>query len=147
MGILIRIKSWWKAMTPVEKVLTVFGTTGTIASLAVCANCVSTMDRIHRETLEKVDKGLDGLGVNVALFPKGCEASYEKLKGIYDKTEAISELDLMEGNYDPKTRLVAIPEDQWDDLRQDILDMIWDQARELDKLEDCNETVPTQVHD
>ena len=147
MGIMNKIKTWWASATPVERVMTVLGVTGTATSLIVCANCVSTMDKIHRETLEKVDKGLDSLSVNVALFPKDCAASYEKLKGIYDKTEAVSEQDLFEGNWDPKTRLIAMPEEQWEDLRQDILDMIWDQARELDKVDDCNETVPTQVHD
>lgn len=141
------IKSWWKSMNPAEKVLSILGITSTAASLYVCGDAIYHMNRIREETLEAVDKGLDDLKVTVNLIPKDYKPTYDKLKKIWDNSGAISMDELFDDNVDPNTKLIAMPEEQYENMRQDLLDLIWDKAEEENKLEAANDEVPSQLHD
>ena len=141
------IKSWWKSMNPTEKILSILGIASTGASLVVCASSIRNMERLRDETLESVDKGLNDLKVTVNLIPKDYQPTYDKLKKIWDNSEAISIDELFDDNVDPNIKLIAMPEEQYENMRQDLLDLIWDKAEEENKLEAANAEIPTQLHD
>ena len=173
MGLIKKVKLWWRSTTPTEKILTVLGGVTTTASVvgAVCA--VKTYTEME-----------DKLSVEVRLYPNGNgDQNPIKLEG--EKVDSFDELDKKEvdfskpvpspadnGSYDPyelardifntiatpfteedlktlpkETKLIVWREDLWSDAAEKSLQLAWDLAAREGVLDKAEAEIPLQVHD
>ena len=164
MGIKAKVKNWWNGLTFEEKVVAVLGATATVCSLYVTADCVYQMRKVGRDVVDKVDKDVSAMKIELRVVPgkeenvvvnDGTKKSFSESPILGGSIESRSQFEMATALYnmmDPYNDDLQKENGKdiiTDEMRQTCLELAWDLAAREGKVEKAEEEglLPTQVWD